>query len=167
MIGQTLIVLLAGARQLGEAFEVIVVDDDSTDRTGEIARSLGARVERVALRQIAAVRNAGARAARGDVLFFVDADTLVTGATLWEARAALLGGAVGGGAVVKLEANAPAWGKLATWVIAQIWFGLDWAAGCFVFARRDAFERIGGFDEKYFLGEEMYISKALEARGGL
>jgi len=51
------------------------------------------------------------------------------------------------------------------WTIGPIWFNLRWAAGCFVFARRDAFDRAGGFDETYFLGEEMYISKALKRQG--
>jgi glycosyltransferase involved in cell wall biosynthesis len=165
VLGETLRVLFGSARALGEAFEVIVVDDASTDRTGEIARQMGARVERVELRQISAVRNAGARAALGEILVFVDADTLVGEATLRAAWAALADGAIGGGAKVKLDREAPLWGKLATWMIAQIWFRLRWAAGCFMFVRRDAFKKVGGFDEMYFLGEEMYLSKALKREG--
>ena len=47
------------ARAVNEQYEIIVADDASTDRTAEIARSLGARVERVNYRQIAGTRNAG------------------------------------------------------------------------------------------------------------
>jgi glycosyltransferase involved in cell wall biosynthesis len=54
---------------------VIVVNDASTDSTGKVASQRGVRVIDVAHRHIAATRNAGAREAGGDILFFVDADT--------------------------------------------------------------------------------------------
>ncbi|GAA2349096.1 glycosyltransferase family 2 protein [Dactylosporangium salmoneum] len=55
--------------------EVIVVDDASTDGTREIARAFGATVvEQPVNRGPAAARNAGIRASRGEVLFFLDAD---------------------------------------------------------------------------------------------
>ena len=59
---------------LAESHEIIVVDDISTDATARLAELDGARVVRVEHRQIAATRNAGAREARGEFLFFVDAD---------------------------------------------------------------------------------------------
>lgn len=54
--------------------EVIVVDDGSTDSTGEVARASGARVIRLPGLGPAAARNAGARAALGELLVFLDAD---------------------------------------------------------------------------------------------
>ena len=59
------------------AVEVIVADNGSTDATVDIATARGCVVVHVAPRVIAAVRNGGARAARGPVLAFVDADTQV------------------------------------------------------------------------------------------
>ena len=165
MLPATLQALFAAASSLGKTFEVIVADDASTDGTAAAAQSTGARVVTVNLRKISAVRNAGARAATGDILFFIDADTIVSEPTLRAALAALDSGAIGGGATVKLEPNAPAWGRFVTGLIVFFWFRLRWAAGCFVFCRRDVFDRIGGFDENYFLGEEMYISKALKRHG--
>src|SRR5713101_3010167 len=57
--------------------ELIVVDNESADRTTEVARSFGAAVVHEAVHNISRVRNAGASFARGDVLAFVDADTIV------------------------------------------------------------------------------------------
>ena len=55
-------------------YEVIVVDDGSTDDTARVAQAAAARVLRQANAGAAVARNTGARAARGDLLFFTDAD---------------------------------------------------------------------------------------------
>ncbi|MCX7933835.1 MAG: glycosyltransferase [Planctomycetota bacterium] len=154
---------LASVAQPGE---VIVVDDASGDRTAEIAVGAGARLVKIARRQIAAARNAGAATASGDVLFFIDADTQVSADTLRAALAACEAGAVGGGAYVRLDENLGFWREAFLAVFNLFWFGLcGWAAGCFMFARRSDFEAIGGFDERYFAGEEMFFSQALKRRG--
>ena len=71
----TLQALHEAARACGVDYEIVVVDDASSDGTADVAVAQGARVVRVEHRHIAATRNAGARAAVGDVLVFVDADT--------------------------------------------------------------------------------------------
>jgi len=59
-------------------FEVIVVDDGSTDDSPEIAESFGINVIRLCGRGgPAAARNRGAKEARGDLLLFVDADVVL------------------------------------------------------------------------------------------
>src|SRR5262245_9002167 len=97
LLGRTLNAIDQAARILGEPVEVIVADDASTDRTAAIAQEHGAHLVSVKCRQIAATRNAGARAANGDMFVFVDADTIVTEAAVRAAIAAMRGGAVGGG----------------------------------------------------------------------
>ena len=58
-----------------QPYEIIVADDASTDATAEIARQNNSCVVSVNHRQIAATRNSGAKAAQGERLFFVDADS--------------------------------------------------------------------------------------------
>ena len=146
-------------------YEIVVVDDASSDGTGEVASAAGARVLRVEYRHIAATRNAGAREVRGDTLVFVDADTLVDAALLRAALVALEAGAVGGGATVALR------GPLA-WHVRAGLAASNWllrrmraAAGCFVFCRRDAFEAVGGFDERWYAAEDIALSRALATQG--
>jgi len=74
--GQTLESIHGAARAIGEPYEVIVVDDGSTDQTSLVAQRHGARVVAVEHRKISATRNSGAEVATGDFFFFVDTDTV-------------------------------------------------------------------------------------------
>jgi glycosyltransferase involved in cell wall biosynthesis len=165
LLGATVEALHAAARTVGEDYEIVVVDDSSTDRTAEVASAHGARVVRADVHQIAAARNAGARHSRGDALVFVDADTIVQPEVLRDAVAALRAGAVGGGASAVFEEGAPRWAHAAIAFAAWILRTAGWAAGCFFFARREPFERVGGFDERYFASEEIHLSRALKRLG--
>jgi glycosyltransferase involved in cell wall biosynthesis len=107
LLGRTLAAMRESAPAAGESYEVIVADDSSIDGTVTIAREHGARVVAVNFRPIAATRNAGARAATGDLLFFVDADTMVTGQVIRAAVRALRRGAVGGGSAVRFDGPVP------------------------------------------------------------
>ena len=153
----------AGA--LGLDYEIIVANDASTDGTGDLARAEGAKVVDVDLRHIAAVRNAGAREARGDRLVFVDADSRVDVPLVRAAMAALDAGAVGGGAGVRFDEPVPWWvhGVL-RFVMGVMRLG-RWAAGSFVFCTRAAFEAVGGFDEAFYAGEEIATSQRLKTQG--
>lgn len=157
--------LRAAADASGERYEIIVVDDASTDRTADIATSAGARLLRVNRRQIAAVRNAGAQAAEGKVLFFVDADTHIYPPHVTGALAALGRGCVGGGAIVAVRDAVPFWARLFTNVFAWLYFRANLGAGAFLFTTRATFERVGGFDERYFAGEEVFFTRALKQLG--
>jgi glycosyltransferase involved in cell wall biosynthesis len=164
-LGPTLEAIHAAALASGEPYEVVVADDGSTDGTAALAEARGARVVRVHHRQISATRNSGARAAAGDILVFVDADTRVNAPLVAQALEAVRAGAAGGGAPVRLD-HAPAWARAFMKLFVPCYFGMArWAAGCFLFCTRVAFEAAGGFDERYYASEEIHLSRALKRVG--
>jgi hypothetical protein len=165
MLGRTLQALHAAAQEIAQPYEVIVVDDASTDDTESVAKAGGASVVSVHHRQIAAARNAGARVAEGETLIFVDADTLVTASTLHASLEALRGGAVGGGATLTLDGRIPWHGLLILWLVRAVMRVGRLAAGCYLFCTRAGFEAAGGFDERLFATEELTLSRALGRQG--
>ncbi len=165
VLGQTIDAIKNSARQLPLTREIIVVDDSSTDQTADIAVEHGARVVRVQHRQIAATRNAGALQAHGDVLFFVDADTLINEAVVKAAIESVQSGAVGGGCRFRFDGRIPLYARLLEAVMFEFSQVAGLAAGCFLFCTREAFERVNGFDAQLYAAEEIEMSRALRRLG--
>jgi glycosyltransferase involved in cell wall biosynthesis len=165
LLGATLDALHTAGRTVGEHYELLVVDDTSTDRTAFIARRHGARLVSVAHRQIAATRNSGAREANGELFIFVDADTIVNEAVVRSAVEAFRDGAVGGGAAVEFDGAVPLYARLLMPVLVRLFRAARLAAGCFLFCTRSAFVAVGGFDEAFYGAEELVMSRALKRHG--
>ena len=165
LLGATLDAIHAAAREIARPYEVVVVNDASSDETPAIARAQGARVVDCQHRQIARVRNTGARASTGDIVIFVDADTIVSATVLRASLAALHDGAVGGGATVGIEGPQPWWGPALLFTVIESMRVMRWAAGCYIFCTRAAFDAAGGFDERLFVAEEIALSRALQRVG--
>ena len=147
---------------------IIVANDDSSDATGSIAVAHGCQVVDVKLRNIGAVRNAGANAADSPWLFFLDADTQLPPATLAGALDLLAQGYAGGGAHVSIpEQPKVAWKKLLLYYgVRLLWQCIAGrAAGCFMFCKKRDFDDFGGFDEKFFAAEEWFFSESVAKRG--
>ena len=149
----------------GHEHEIVLVDDASTDATGSIGEEFGARVISIERRQIAAARNAGAAAARGNVFIFVDADTRIGPEHVRGAVEALKSGCTGGGARLATDREIPLWGRIFFRVFTTLYFGLNLGAGAFLFTTRENFSAIGGFDEIYFASEEIFFTIALKRLG--
>lgn len=147
---------------LGWEMEWIVCDNNSTDRTAALAQAGGARVVFEPQNQIARARNTGARAATGDWLVFVDADSHPTQELFAEvAREIKAGRCLAGGATIRIEEHyvAPA-RAVAGWNFLSR--AARWLAGSFIFCEAAAFREIGGFNEKLFASEEIDLSRRLK-----
>ncbi|MEW6325424.1 MAG: glycosyltransferase [Nitrospirota bacterium] len=158
-IGRLLASLEAARLQLGAEHqaELIVVDNGSTDATAAIARSHGATVVAEAERRISAARNAGARAARGDVLIFIDADNVASPNLLSAIEESMASGRYVGGGVKNVWPDRWSTGIALTYAFFWVFFrALGLSAGV-IFAARGAFDAVGGFDPALYAGEDAKI----------
>jgi len=155
-----------------QSYEVVVCDNHSTDPTRQVAESLGARVVFEPHNQIARARNTGARAAKGEWLLFLDADTHLPPSLLEEMTRGISSGRFhAGGAPVRFDTARLRWGPA---LVVTLWNfvsrHLNVAAGAFIFCRKADWETVGGFDEAYYAGEELNFStklkKELARQGG-
>ncbi|HEX4349344.1 MAG TPA: glycosyltransferase [Verrucomicrobiae bacterium] len=146
----------------GWEFELVVCDNNSTDHTGEIARAAGATVIFEPVNQIGRARNAGAAAATGDWLIFVDADSHPSAGLFDDvAEQILSGNCLAGGSTLRLDEN-----LFVANLISRLWNYASrigrWLAGSFIFVEAAAFRQVGGFDTQFFAAEELELSVRLK-----
>ncbi len=146
------------------SYEIVVCDNHSTDRTGEVARAHGAKVVYEEHNQISRARNTAAKAAAGKWLIFLDADTLLSSELLRETIQCFEGNRIcAGGAGLRFDLpNVGPFAAGMTWVWNNLSRGLSLAAGSYVFCHRQAWEEVGGFDERVYAGEEIFFSHRLK-----
>lgn len=162
---QTLVLLRQAMEGVALKGELIVVDNNSSDATARVAEEGGARVVFEPINQISRARNAGAQVAQGSYFIFVDADTHIGPELLQQALHNLQNDCCGGGVQVEFDQQLRFDIRigLAAWNRASR--ALRWAAGCFVYARREAYEAVGGFSEKVYASEEIWFSRAVRRWG--
>jgi glycosyltransferase involved in cell wall biosynthesis len=141
--------------------ELIVCDNNSTDRTSALARAAGARVVFEPINQIARARNKGAEAATGDWLLFIDADSHPSAALFADVGAAVQNGtALAGGSTIRLDSE-----RLAARFCGVLWNCISLTtrslAGSFIFCEAAAFRQIGGFNLNLFASEELELGRRL------
>jgi glycosyltransferase involved in cell wall biosynthesis len=146
----------------GLEWELVVCDNNSTDRTAEIARTEGATVVFEPINQIGRARNTGASAAAGQWLLFIDADSHPSAELLAEVVALTLRSDVllAGATMILDEAT------LAVRLFCGVWNTVSrlrrLVAGSFILVRASAFREVGGFDLKFFVGEELDLALRLQ-----
>ena len=165
------LLLALGAQEFEGALQIIVSDGASQDGTPEIARRhpnvLLVESERGVSRQ----RNAGARRAEGELIFFMDADNHPAPTFVRD--------------IVESYRRLP-FTVACPWLVAQdagiavraayfvfnllFWLGqstLRTGSGVCIIARREAWRRCGGFDETLHLGEDVRFIRRAAPRFGL
>lgn len=146
-------------------YEIIVVDNGSTDRSLEIANSMADNVIIAKNKKVGAVRNIGAKCAQGDTIIFIDADCTID--NQWLSRAYKFSSenptiVFGGGAALPEKAN---------W-IERYWLlegdnGLALPTeliGCSIILSRSNFKNLQ-FNEQLSSGEDTRFSKELREKG--
>ncbi|MDH4367068.1 MAG: polysaccharide deacetylase family protein, partial [Dehalococcoidia bacterium] len=159
-------------------YEVIVVDNASTDNTAQIARDWGAKVVYESKRSPACARQKGAEVATGKIIAFIDADTrapahwlsTIVWRFLCEPEIAVVSGPYAycdAGKFSKISSYIGNFFSIITDQLFRKVFGKGGAIwGCNFAVRRSALLEVGGFDTSIkFYGEEYELSLRLKEAG--
>lgn len=150
--------------------EIIVSDAESKDKTVKIAKKYADKVI-VKKSNIAEGRNIGAAAARGEILFFLDADTILMPDTIEKMMGGFKNKKVVGGSCQALPLTAdPKYVMIYLfhnrWSKTSIIFGQPNIAGFFCGYRKEAFDKVGGFNPYMGVPYEDYdMSKRMSKLG--
>jgi glycosyltransferase involved in cell wall biosynthesis len=176
ILARTLAVIRESAGAFDEAgvtWELIVCDNNSTDRTAAIAGEAGAHVVFEPINQIGRARNTGAAAAKGEWLLFIDADSHpsrelladvareISGPVGRDPRRGPGGRCLAGGSAVTIDQPSRAARiVIASWNLTSRL--TRWAAGSFIFCEASAFREVGGFNLQLFAAEEIDLFRRLK-----
>ncbi len=144
-------------------YEIIVADNNSTDKTVEIAKNYGCRISSGGLPGKA--RNEGAKIARGDLFLFLDADVILPESTLFKFLKEF--------EEKKLDVASclvtPKKKSFLSFIVYNVVYNLTIlllekirpSAMNFMMIKKTIHEKIGGFDEKIKFGEDVdYVVRA-------
>jgi len=166
LISLTLNKVFEAMRDVDMTGEVIVVDNNSSDDTADIAKAMGVSVQFEPVNSIAKARNCGGEKAKGNYLIFLDADTELNQALLKQALNNLQGGTIciGGSSLYVPKSSSKG-----VQTIFRSWNfisdKMNWAAGCFLYCTKEVFNAISGFDERIYASEEIHFVNSAKKWG--
>jgi glycosyltransferase involved in cell wall biosynthesis len=154
-------------------YEIIVVDNGSTDNTAKVAAARGARVVSCPRRGVAFARQAGAEAAKGDIIIQVDADTVYPDSWLEKIAANFTRRSKAIGIAGRYDYDHPArWAPLETFYrrslnqLGLVILGFPAAVSGANFAfKKEAFEKAGGYDARSLYPDQWGIVRRLHKHG--
>tara|TARA_R100000742_G_C4278310_1_gene100970 strand:+ start:2171 stop:2863 length:693 start_codon:yes stop_codon:yes gene_type:complete len=162
-IGATIVSINSSMKGFEVPYEIIVVNDNSEDKTKEIALKFDVNVIDANCRQLGKVRNVGASHAKGSVLVFVDADTGVTGPVIKEVLSKIDTHKAGCAYGVYYDLDQSPFHKrmmgVYTWFCSKVW---KVCSGYFMWCNAENFK--DGFDEEYYLFEDVWFSRKFHKR---
>ena len=137
--------------------EIIVVDDESTDRTAEIGAEFGVRVVQASAHNIGRVRNLGAAAADGDIFVFIDADTRVKPGLFEKVIEKMSDRSCAGGSVAVEYGSFERRKWARTYLDMFRFWGkvFKMRQGAAQFCSSEVFRELGGYDETIYVGEDI------------
>lgn len=156
--------IYAAAAPFPGQVEVIVAVNRCTDDTEQIALARGAKVVHEDRRNLAAIRNAAARAGCGEIIVTIDADSRMSANMLTEVDRLMRTGRYIGGGVFVLPQRWSLGIVTSALMLSVIMLRHRVSGGLFWCLRRD-FEAIGGFDETWVSVEDLDFAKRLKSHG--
>jgi glycosyltransferase involved in cell wall biosynthesis len=140
-------------------FEIIVCNNNSTDETEKVATKLGAKVVPLSEPNISKSRNTAARAAKGDTLIFVDADTVLKDTVVAETLTALEGKRHKVVTQIARHKHYPSIASYGIWFYNIFTILTGMGSGHYIGIRKTDFKKLGMFNEEVFAYEDMLFYK--------
>lgn len=157
-------------RQTLKPREIIVVDAHSKDKTALIAAQEGCRVLTTHARNPGKQRNIGARNAKGSILVFIDADIRMRNKGTIEELFWLMESHVGATACIDIISSEATFADtLICWPanLAARWFTRYAGRGGLMAVQREVFEKVGGFDERRVVTEDLHLFRRIAKQGSV
>lgn len=146
-------------------YQIIVVDNSSTDKTLKIAKKYTKKVF-IKGPERSAQRNFGAKKAKGDYVFFVDSDMKLTKHVLKQCVDILAKGKYIKGIIIPEESFGKGFWANAKKLERSFYVGVDFMEASRFFERK-AFLSAGGFDESMISGEDWHMSQIISKEGSI
>ena len=150
---------------LGVQYEIVVCENGSKDKTLKVARELGAKVIMEQIPHISKARNSAAKAATGDTLIFLDADTKIHSKMLRETLSALKSKKYRVVSTITHYDTYPS-AAIFVWIYNVLSLFFKLGLGQYTTLSKKDFVTLGGFDETVYAFEDIYFYKTVKRTFG-
>lgn len=145
-------------------FEIIVVINRCTDRTEEVARSLGSKIVSYDGKNLSAIRNAGVKQAQGEIVVTIDADSLASANLFTKIEQSMMAHRYIGGGVFIVPERLSLGIMVTALMLLPVILYYNVFGGVF-FCRREDYWAIGGFNEELVSVEDIDFGVRLKKFG--